>query len=143
MRRVTLLLTTLCTLSCFEVAFAVRVPQTAPKALKDTQEKSAVAQHQAAAEADKGGTAIITEPWITQIQQMVAAHSKRDDKPAETFRVTFKKNGTLAKWVAEFPRNAKRTPNDANQDHDVSRASFEAKTGKVKIEAETKVEGPD
>lgn len=140
MRYSHLFVTAVCFLSYNTATWAVRVPSTAPKALKETQQKEAVAQH---AEAAKESGALIPESALTQIHEMVTGHSKRADQPAETFRVTFKKDGSIQKWVAEFPRNAQRTPNESKQDHDISRASFDAKSGKIKVEAETRVEGPD
>jgi len=133
---------------CFQssqIAGAVEVPQTPPKALTDTQDKDAVEQHEKAAQADltKRIVPVVPQAWIDQIREMATAHSQRKAIPAEKFDVIFQKNGALSSLLVMFPRSAVRTPNDANQMHGVCGASFEGKGEKLKLDLESAVDGPD
>jgi hypothetical protein len=145
MRCSAIILSAACCFLWGEIAGAVEVPKTPPKALKETQDKDVVDQHEKAAKADvtKRIAPVVPPAWIDQIREMAAAHSKREAAPAEKFDVIFKKNGTLASLHVLFPRSAERTPNDANQMHGVCGASFEGKTDKPKLDLESAMDGPD
>ena len=138
-----------CCLAVGEIARAVEVPQIPPKALKETQDKDAVDQHEKAAQADlkKGVVPVVAPAWIDQIRDMATGHSQREEMPAEKFDVIFKKNGVLASLHVLFARSATRTPNDANQMHGVCGASFEGKGDgkgdKLILDLEGAVDGPD
>ena len=106
-----------------------------------------MAAHEQAAEGEgagkEAGAPVIPADWVEQIRQMAERHAKREDQPAENFELVFKKNGTLARLTVHIARNAKRTPNEAQQNHEVCKAEFEAKKGKLKLTPEGSVEGPD
>jgi hypothetical protein len=131
----------------FGTLLAVYVPPTVPKALKETEDPAAVAAHEKAAEVEGAGketaAPVIPADWVEQIRQMAEGHAKRVDKPAENFELIFKKNGTLARLMVHIARNAQRTPNDPQQNHEVCKAEFEVKKGKLKLTLEGSVEGPD
>jgi hypothetical protein len=145
MRKLTLLCSVVCTLLSANFLLAVYVPPTAPKALQETQDPSAVSAHeQAALTASKqGGNPVVPADWIEQIRQMAAQNSQRESKPLEKFELVFKKDGSLARLLVAVARNAKRTPNDAQQNHEVSTASYDAKSGKLKLDPKATAEGPD
>ena len=145
MRRSTIVLAAACCFLWGETGTAVEVPQNPPKALKETQDKEAVDEHEKAAQADvtKRVAPVVPPAWIDQIRQMATAHSKRESIPAEKFEVVFKKNGTLSSLRVLFPRSATRTPNDANQMHGVCGASYDGKGDKLKLDLESAVDGPD
>jgi len=145
MRCSAIILSAACCFLWGKIAAAAEVPQTPPKALKETQDKDAVDQHEKAAKADlkKGVAPVVPQAWIDQIREMTASHSKREAAPAEKFEVIFKKNGALSSLRALFPRSAARTPNDANQMHGVCGVSLEGKDDKLKLDLEGAVDGPD
>ena len=62
-----------------EAARAVEVPKNPPKALKETQDKEDVDQHEKAAQADvtKHVAPVVPPAWIEQIRDMATARSKR------------------------------------------------------------------
>ena len=145
MRRFPLTSGTLCGLLLAGSLWAVEVPRTAPKALKETQDASAVAAHEqaAATESKEGGEPVLPADWIEQIRQMAMENSHREGKPVEKFELIFKKDGSVAHLHVEVARNAKRTPNDAQQNHEICSATYEAKSGKLKLGPKDSVEGPD
>jgi hypothetical protein len=125
--------------------FAVRVPQTVPKALKETQDPAAVKAHELAlaAEPKSEPAPAIPNDWIDQIRKLADENSKRESKPVENLEVILKKDGTLSRLLVTIAHDAKRTANDARQDHAVCRAAVEGKEHKLKLEANHKEEGPD
>jgi hypothetical protein len=145
MRCSAIILSAACCFLWGETAGAAEVPQTAPKALNETQDKDAVDQHDKAAQADvkKGVAPVVPPAWTDEIREMATAHSQREAMPAEKLDVIFKKNGGLASLQVLFARSATRTPNDANQMHGVCGASFDGKGDKLKMDVEGAVDGPD
>ena len=127
--------------------FAVRVPQTAPKALKDTQDPAAVKAHEEAlASQPKSPMApVIPDEWVEQIRKLADENSKRENKPVENLEVILKKDGSLSHLLVMImiAHDARRTPNDSRQNHAVCRATAEGKDHKLKLEATYKEEGPD
>ncbi len=139
-----------CLVACFllsvESLFAVRVPQTAPKALKEVQDPAAVQAHEQALEAEPKSTAapVVPAEWVEQIRQMATQNSKREGQAVENLEVVFKKDGSLTRLLVMVARDAKRTPNDSQQNHAVCRASYEGgKERKLKLTPEHTEEGPD
>src|ERR1700730_96659 len=127
------------------VAFAYEVPSIAPKPLKETQDP---AQVQAHAEAPKRVQAeaspVVPDYWIKQIQDLAKKKSHRESMPVEHCTFIFKKDDTLARIDMVIPTNATRTPNKADQNHNICAVEFDAKKGgKLKLSDEKKVEGPD
>jgi len=124
---------------------AVRVPQAAPKALKDTQDPAAVKAHEEAlASQPKSRMAqVIPDDWVGQIRKLADENSKRKNKPVENLEVILKKDGSLSHLLVMIAHDARRTPNDSRQDHAVCRATVEGKEHKLKLEANHKEEGPD
>jgi len=133
-----------CLLSC--VVFAYKVPQTAPKPLKETQDAAQVRAHEEAAQRSTrpGSGPVVSPEWIKQIQELASKNSHRDRIPVEHCRFIFKKDGSLAHLEIVIPTSATRTPNEAGQSHNVCSAEFDAKKGgKLKLSDEAKVDGPD
>jgi hypothetical protein len=140
-----LILSAACCLLWSEAAKAVEVPPTAPKPLKETQDKDVVIQQEKAVEADvkKGVAPIVPAAWIDEIRDVASTHSQREGTPAEKFDVIFKKNGALFSLRVLFAKSATRTPNEANQMHGVCGASFDGLGDKLKMDFESAVDGPD
>jgi len=128
------------------VVFAYEVPSIAPKALKETQDPAQVQAHADAAKQYAQGDAapVVPDDWIKQIQDLAKKNSHRESMPVEHCRFVLKKDGTLAQLDLVIPTNATRTPNKADENHNVCSAEFDArKGGKLKLSDEKKVEGPD
>ena len=125
--------------------YAVRVPQTPPKALNETQDPLAVRAHgEAAGSEPKSSLApLIPGEWVDQIRKLAAENSKRESKPVENLEVILKKDGTLSHLLVMIARDEKRTTNDARQNHAVCRATADGKDHKLKLDANHKEEGPD
>ena len=125
--------------------FAVRVPPTAPKALKETQDPAAVKAHEEALSSEQKSPLppVIPSDWIEQIRKLADENSKRESKPVENLEVILKKDGSLSRLLVMIAHDARRTTNDARQDHAVCRAIAEGKEHKLKVEANHKEEGPD
>jgi hypothetical protein len=133
---------------CFAVSisFAYEVPSIAPKALKETQDPAQVHAHAEAAKrnAQSDAAPVVSDDWIKQIQDLAKKNSQRESMPVEHCTFVFKKDGTLANIDLVIPTNATRTPNTANQDHNVCSVEFDVKKGsKLKLSDAKKVEGPD
>lgn len=130
----------------YSIAFAYEVPSIAPKALKETQDPAQVQAHAETAKRNAQGDAspVVSEDWIKQIQDLAKKNSHRESIPVEHCTFIFKKDGSLANIDMVIPTNATRTPNAANQNHNVCLVAFNAKKGgKLKLSDEKKVEGPD
>jgi hypothetical protein len=130
----------------FAIALAYEVPSVTPKALKETQDPAQVQAHSDAAKRNTQGDAspVVAEDWIKQIQDLAKKNSHRESMPVEHCTFIFKKDGTLANIEMVIPTNATRTPNKAEQNHNVCSVGFDArKGGKLKLLDERKVEGPD
>lgn len=124
-------------------AFGFEVPRIMPKPLKETQDPAQVQAHvETANRAEQ--TAVMSPDWIKPIQDLAKKNSHRESMPVEHCTFVFKKDGTLARFQIIIPTNAARSPNDANQNHNICSAEFDAKKGgKLKLSDEKKVEGPD
>lgn len=126
------------------VVFAFEVPSIAPKALKETQDPAQVQAHADAAKRDAQGSPVVSEDWIKQIQDVAKKNSHRESMPVEHCDFVFYKDGSLAYLQLIIPTNATRTPNNADQNHNICSAEFSAKkSNKLKLSDEKKVEGPD
>lgn len=128
------------------VALAYEVPSIAPKALKETQDPAQVQAHADAAKRKAQGDAspVMSEDWIKQIQDLAKKNSHRESIPVEHCTFVFKKDGNLAHIDMVIPTNATRTPNKAEQNHNVCKVEFDAKKGaKLKLSDAKQVEGPD
>lgn len=144
MRRSSIVAVTLCL--TVGIVLAYEVPSIAPKALKETQDPAQVQAHADMAKRDArdSGSAVVPQDWIKQIQDLAKKDSHRESTPVEHCVFVFKKDGTLAHIDMVIPTNANRTPNTAEQNHNVCLVKFDAKKGKeLKLSGEKKVEGPD
>ena len=128
------------------IGFAYEVPSIVPKALKETQDPAQVQAHAESAKRSAQGepSPVVLDDWIKQIQDLAKKNSHRESMPVEHCTFIFKKDGMLAHIDMVIPTNATRTPNKADQDHNVCTVEFDAKKGgKLKLSDEKKVEGPD
>lgn len=128
------------------IVLAYEVPGIAPKALKETQDPAQIRAHAEMARRDAQdiGSAVVPEAWIKQIQDLAKKNSHRESMPVEHCVFIFKKDGTLAHIDMVIPTNPDRTPNTAEQNHNVCSVEFDAKKGKkLTLSDEKKVEGPD
>jgi hypothetical protein len=124
--------------------FGNAVPLSSPHPLAAIQDPAMVAAHiQAAHRLESKAPPPIPKDWISQITEMVAHSSHRADKPAEFFGVSFTKDGKLGHLVAEFPRSAERTPNEAGVEHNVASAEYDHKDQRLALSPVTTISGPD
>ena len=85
----------------------------------------------------------IPAAWVSQITEMVGHSSRRPDKPAEFFGVSFTRDGKLARLFAVFPRSANRTPNEGGVGHDIACAEYDQKDHRLVLSPATTSGGPD
>jgi len=130
----------------FSLALAYEVPSIAPKPLKETQDPAQVQAHGEAAKRNSQGESspVVPEDWIKQIQDFAKTNSHRESFPVEHCAFIFKKDGSLGSIEMVIPTNAARTPNTAEQNHNVCSVAFHARKGaNLNLSDEKKVEGPD
>src|SRR5258707_9829630 len=103
------------------IAFGYEVPSIAPKPLKETQDPAQVQAHADAAKRNSQGdaTPVVPDDWSKQIQDLAKKNSHRESMPVEHCTFIFKKDGSLAKIDMVIPTNATRTPNKADENHNV------------------------
>jgi len=123
--------------------FGDAVPLSSPRAVAAIQDPAMVAAHVRAAHRIESKTKrAIPADWVSQITEMVVHSSRRADKPAEFFGVSFTKDGKLAHLFAVFSRSAKRTPNQG-VGHDVACAEYDQKDHRLVLSPATTSSGPD
>ncbi len=126
------------------LAFGDAVPLSSPRPVAAIQDPAMVAAHVRAAHRIESKTKrAIPADWVSQITEMVVTSSRRADKSAEFFGVSFTKDGKPAHLFAVFPRSAKRTPNQGGVGHDVACAEYDQKDHRLVLSPATTSSGPD
>lgn len=124
--------------------FGDAVPVSSPRPLAAIQDRGMVAEHARAAQrVESNIQPPVPADCVSQITEMVVHSSRRADRPAEFFGVSFTKQGRLAHLLAVFPRSGKRTPNEAGVGHDISSAEYDQKDRRLDLSPATTSSGPD